>query len=380
MEEVHIWELERVNIKLRLNFLEEMNKKIFLKFKTKPKAYRGIFKDKEIPFSTFKNLLKKSYMMDFFVPLEIYLKIVKGLEISKYLLERKIIAYKTAGGVNFIENPILPIKISPIFDMVLAHNISDGTVINPKKGRLPYFGYRQFDKSYRRLYIKKIENVFGKIKFKEEYFNNSTRPYCPPVLSSLFFKYYNLGTEGFLSKSARMPKKVLEKGKEYLLSVLIAFIIDEGHIDSTQITIALKNKPLISDLQKICNKLGYGPKITYRRGEYEDYGYLNILRKDMKKFYEDYLSLLKIYPVIDLGWKGRKIKDSFKIFQRKIYKTKGNRNVIFEILKKEQLTVNQLATLLCMTRQGIRFHIHNLLKEKKIKIIDKNDPNWLYGV
>ncbi|MBS3080145.1 hypothetical protein J4221_01620 [Candidatus Pacearchaeota archaeon] len=33
-----------------------------------------------------------------------------------------------------------------------------------------------------------------------------------------------------------------------------------------------------------------------------------------------------------------------------------------------------------MTRQGIRFYIHNLINEGKIKIIDKNNPNWVYGV
>jgi len=100
----------------------------------------------------------------------------------------------------------------------------------------------------------------------------------------------------------------------------------------------------------------------------------------MRKFYEDYLSLLKVYPVIDMGRKGEKIKDSFKIFQRKIYKIKGNRNIIFEILKKEQLAMNQLVNRMNMTRQGIRFHIHKLIKDNKIKIINKNNPNWLYGV
>jgi len=33
-----------------------------------------------------------------------------------------------------------------------------------------------------------------------------------------------------------------------------------------------------------------------------------------------------------------------------------------------------------MTRQGIRFHIHNLLKQSKIRIIDNKNPNWIYGV
>jgi len=380
MEKINIWELDRVHIKLKLKFIDNLNAKIFEKFKTKPKAYKQIFRNDEIQFITFKNILKKSYMDNFFVPLKIYLKIIEFCDIPKEVLQDNIFAYKTAGGINFIECPILPIKITPIFDMILAHNISDGTVINSGKGRLPYFGYRQFDKHYRKLYVKKIESVFGKIKFKKNYFNESTRPYCPPVLSSLFFKYYNLNVNSFLSRSARIPRKVFDNGKDNLLTILIAFIIDEGNIDSTQITIALKNKLLVSDLKKICDFLGYESKITYRLGEYEGYGYLNILRNGMKMFYNDYLKMFKKYPVIDLGRKGKQIEDSFKIFSRKIQRIKGNKELMLNILKKEQLSVNQLAMLVNMTRQGVRYHIHNLLKENKIKIINKNDPNWLYGV
>ena len=63
----------------------------------------------------------------------------------------------------------------------------------------------------------------------------------------------------------------------------------------------------------------------------------------------------------------------------KIYKTKGNQNIILEILKKEQLSVNQLANRLNMTRQGVRYHIHNLLNSKKIRLLDKTKDNWIYG-
>ena len=33
-----------------------------------------------------------------------------------------------------------------------------------------------------------------------------------------------------------------------------------------------------------------------------------------------------------------------------------------------------------MTRQGIRFHIHNLIKDNKIKIVNKKTPNWIYDL
>ena len=379
MEEFNLWDLERINIKVRESFLREINEKIKKINKQKTEAYKIMFKEKEVPWINFKNMLKPSHIRDFFVPWEVYAKICNKLGISKEVLQENIISYKTAGGINYIQKPILPIEITPVFHMLFAHNIGDGTVINPKKRRLPYFGYRQFDKFYRINYIRKIESIFGKINFKEDYFEKSTRPYCPPAISTLFFRYYNLDVGGFNSLTSRISPKII--GKESLLAVLIAFIIDEGHIDSTQITIVLKNKALVEDLKKICDKLGYKSKVTFRNNEtYRDYGYLNILREGMKKLYNDYQVLNQEYPVIDLGWKGEKLNNSLKIYFRPIYKLKGNRELILEILKKECLSVNHIASKINMTRQGVRYHIHKLIISKKIKLLDKTKDNWIYGV
>jgi len=378
--EFHIWDLERVHIKLKEEFLDYLNSKMKQKFNSKGKAYKEFFQKDQIPFATFKNILKKSNMKIFFASLGVYLIICKNLNISREELERNILSYKTAGGVNYIYNPILPIKINPIFDMILAHNIGDGTVINPKNGRLPYFGYRQLDEFYRLAYIKKIEFIFGRILYKKDYVVKTTRPYCPPVLSSLFFKYYNLNLEDFLSYKARIPKFIFNKGKDSLLAILIAFIIDEGNIDSTQITIHLRNELLIKDLGDICNVLDYDYRITKGIESSGNYDRLHILRKGMKKLWTDYKLLNKKYPLIHLGWKGKKIEDSFKIYDRKIIRVRGNKELIRLLLNEEQLSVNQIAERLSMTRQGIRYHIHNLINENKIKLIDGNKSNWLYGV
>jgi hypothetical protein len=378
--EFHIWDLERVNVKLNLYFIRLILEKLDKKFKTRQKAWVEIFKDKSIPFTTFKNILKESYSKDFFVQLDIYLKIIENIGISKEELEKNIISYKTSGGINFVENPILPIKINPVFDMILAHNIGDGTVINPKKGRLPYFGYRQFDEFYRVAYVRKLEFIFGKIKYKEDYFLKTTRPYCPASLSSLFFKYYNLKIEDFLSDRARIPPVVFGN-RERILAFLIGMIIDEGHIDSTQIVINLKNKLLIEDLSKICDILEYKSRITQIKSE-EEKGYwrIHILRVGMTKLWQDYLKLSKTYPIINLGWKGERIDKSFQIINRKIKNILGNQEEILKILKNEKLSVNQLADRISMTRQGVRYHIHNLINMGKIKIINKDELNWIYGV
>ena len=205
--------------------------------------------------------------------------------------------------------------------------------------------------------MKKIEFIFGKISYRKNYFINTTRPYCPPVLSSLFFKYYALGVKDFLSDKAKIPNCIFDD-RDRMLSFLIGLIIDEGHIDSTQITINMKNKEIIFGLKNICEKLDYKSKITQSKSDiFNGYWRLHILREGAKEFWVDYLLLNKKYPIIDLGWKGEKLYNSFKIISRKIIQTKGNSDLIFNMLKNEQLSVNQIAERLNMTRQGIRYHI-----------------------
>lgn len=380
MDKANIWDLERVNIRPSMHFVDRINREILLKFKTKRKIYNQIFKNNEVSFSVFKDILKPSHIKTYFVPIKIYLEIINSLGISKQILQKNILAYKTSRGVNVIEKPKLPIEINPVFDMLFAHHIGDGTVTNPKKGRLPYFAYRQFNEFYRLSYIKKIEYVFGRINYRKDYFLNSTQLYCPPVLSTLFFRYYNLGIRDFLSERARIPKIIFNKGREGMLAVLIALIIDEGNIDSTQISIHLKNLGLIKDLKKICEKLGYKSSIGIGKEGSHNYSRLYILREGMKKLYQDYILLNKRYPVIDLGIKGEKIKKSFEIYTRTIYKTRGNERLILRILEKEELSVNQLADRLNMSRQGIRYHVHKLINKGKIKLINKDQLNWVYGV
>jgi len=377
MREVNIWEFRsRVNIRVKEEFLVTVRSKLYEKYKKRDGIYLALQKKNNLPSSTFYNFLKESHCRKFFVPLEIWIQICNLLEIDLLELQNNISAYKTSNGPNFVSEPILPVKITPIFDMIIAHNIADGTVINPKKGRLPYFGYRQFDKQIRSLYVTKLESIFGKINFPRRYYLTTTRPYCPPVLASLFFNEYNLDTTSFLSRTARIPKGIIEKDRDHLIAVLIAFIIDEAWIDSTMIGISVKNTGLAGDLYQICLKLGYKTTFTVK-GEY---GTISILRNGMKKFFQDYKKIIKIYPEMNLGNKEIKIENSFKIYDRRIYKTKGNKNIILNMLKKEPLTVNQIALRINMTRPGIRFHIHNLEKAGLIsrRLIDHKRMESIY--
>ncbi|MEK6912687.1 MAG: winged helix-turn-helix domain-containing protein [Nanoarchaeota archaeon] len=361
MESINIWDIsDRISVKIKNELYNEIKTLIYQKYQTQRKVYDFVKDGIEISFATFHNILKDSYCREnFFVPLRVWLSLCKATDVDLMRLQKNIVAYKNSNGPNYVSNPILPVKITPIFDMIISHNIADGTVINPGKGRLPYFGYRQFDSLFRELYIKKLEAIFGKINFPNKYYTKSTRPYCPPVLASLFFKIYDLDVKSFLSKTARIPREILNKDKEYLLAVLIAFVIDEGNVDSTAIVIKLKNISLAQDLYKISQKLGYKSKLT----SFGEYGNLYILREGMKLFFKDYKVVIKKYPEMSLGKIELKIENGLKIYNRPIYKSPGNKEHILNLLKEEDLTVNQIALRINMTRQGVRFHIKNLEKE-----------------
>ena len=81
------------------------------------------------------------------------------------------------------------------------------------------------------------------------------------------------------------------------------------------------------------------------------------------------------FPEVNMHKIEHKIKDSFDITSRKIYKTKGNEDIILKMFKFRDLTVNQIAKEIKMTRQGVRFHIHNLESKSKINKIGLTGRN-----
>jgi hypothetical protein len=380
MKQVDLWELNKISVNISESFLEEIKQKIKENKLTKRKLYYLANID-EVSLKTFSNILKESHLKKYFFPLNILIKIIKTLEIDIRGLNKNIISYKTSNGSNIIKKPILPFRKNAITAMLLAHHIGDGTAINIR-GRQSYFGYRQFNTTYKNSYVKKLNSAFGKINFVRGYSKKSTRPYCPASCSEALCKLYNVSFQDFLSKTARAPKLLLKSTKEEQLAFLIGIIIDDGNADSTCITIGLKNQKLIGDLGIICKNLKYKNTITLNSEGYKkEYGYLYILKEGIERLYLDYKSLTKKYPIITLDYKGEQIKRALSYKNRKIYKTKGNKEIIYELIKKEVLTVNQISKIINMTRQGVRYHIHKLEKEKKIELKGTmGENNNIYGI
>ena len=192
------------------------------------------------------------------------------------------------------------------------------------------------------------------------------------------FELYNLSINSFKSENARIPKEIFSKDWKNKLAFLVGIIIDEGNVDSNLILIRMKNKELIQDLQQLCSDLGY--TTSMKKGK-EGIFCLYILSKSLRNVYQDYKILLKKYPEVNLGYKGKKIEEFInRINKPKVY-IGGNKPKILAELSKENLTVNELAQRLNMTRQGARYLIDKLIKETKVEVKSiVKFGNYKYGL
>lgn len=325
---------DNTSILLRKTFLQDINNKIEKKDK------RHIYGN----FKIFRNLNEM-------------IKICREHGITTSELQSNVICYRTARGRVTIKNPVLPIFVNPIFDMLIVHIIADGHCTRIA-GRVPSFVYTQCKKEIMDLYLKKLETTFGKLNYSTKYFYRSNRIYVPSIISNILYTHYNLSPENFMENDSTIPEKMIKKNKEHLIAVLIAFILDGGNIDSSNIVIGLHNERLLLDIKKICDRLEYRNilKKTKRTNN------LYILSEGVKKFWKDYKHLKKKYPELDLDYKGNLIED-FIIRKRKIWKTAKQgetQNKIINLLKKSKKTVKELSVFLQTSRQGTKYHLKRL--------------------
>lgn len=359
----HIWEFgNHINVKIKPEFLNQINNKIKSTYGSKQNLYD--FLDLNESWDTFRNKLKPCFPN--FIELSFLIQVCESVKISKYKLEKNILAYKTRRGNNYIHDPVLPVKKHPLIPMIISHNIGDGTVINPKN-RIPYFGYRQFNSEQKLLYISRIESVFGKTNYAHNYLklNKSTRSYSPTAISKILFNISKTDEKGFLSETARIPTWIFAENWKYQLAFLLGIIIDEGHVDSTLIIIRMKNKEIIKDIGKICSNLNYEHSI--KSGKNKIYC-LYILRSAIPTFLADYDEFINEFPCAQIGRKEFEIK-SILNRKREITRIPGNSDKILNMLAGNEMSTKQIAKRLNMTRQGVRYHIKSLEKQEKIRLV-----------
>jgi len=132
-------------------------------------------------------MLKPSYPN--FRDLKLFVKICKDLKISLYKLEKNVVAYRTTRGRCITRNAKFPIEINPIFDMIYCIYFLVMKFYQNRRKRTVLY-YRQFDKKHRYLFLKKFESLFGKIVYKENYFDSLNRSYLPTRTSIYLVNNY----------------------------------------------------------------------------------------------------------------------------------------------------------------------------------------------
>ena len=306
-------------------------------------------------------------------------------EISQYTgmklteLESKIVQYGLPRCRSPVINPQFPMVHTPIMDMLIAHVIADGCIVR-SQGRVPYVSFRQYNERFMECFRKQCECVFGKIPSLYTG-KDLTKTYLPGAPTQAIFSVSNLSEEDFFSKKAPMPMYIYDLSRKNQFAFLLAFVFDEGHVDSSNIVIRLKNKNLIQGLNRIAKNLEYETTITsYQNGMHQLY----LRSASLECFYNEYIQLKETYDCIDLGYKEDLLLDNLtRMRKRRSQAISTKRRILQSLEKKNQKTVNQLAKQLYFTRQGIRYNIQTLMKQGKIqrvRTIPGKPPEYVYGL
>lgn len=279
------------------------------------------------------------------------LKFCKSRNISLRELERNIIAYKASNGSRLISHPKLPIKIDPIFDMVLAHHFFDGYI---RKNNAA--GYKQVkDRRLLENFKYKLEHILGKI---EGGMIRKDAIYAPRFLAKIFKRMYRI--RSFDSFKSRIPAMIKNKGKFYKIAILSTAIGDEGNIDSNEIIIYSANKPLLLDLAEIAEVLNYKYKFAIKKDRPNSYE-LHIL--SLSKFYRDFSKLKDNYPFLSLGEKEKWLKFYAEKSEREWWRRKvgETKQLIINLLSKQPRKFKDLEFILNIDRTRVRRHLKHLV-------------------
>lgn len=321
-KEIHIWEFHPTLTFIRLN--QEFKENIFRELKEKSTSIKDLLN--KINKSAKKYGMKRNYntghisswikghkkdrgkIKNINIPLWLLIEISKILSKNDKInnkvmkeIEKNVEYYTGIGRSHTINNPKLPLHLTPEMISVIFHFVGDGHI-----GRKEVVSsYRQMNKEGLNNFLKKLKNIFGNFNYPKQEFNNG-RLNIPKIITEFYKHYFKLpNTNTFESY---IPEHIKNLKKEFLLAGLISFIVDEGHIGEV-ITIYSKNKRLIEDIREIgiiCEYLCHPLRKKYTYGKFDVYRF-SISSKSYNKFYEDMIRLSALFPTCHLAQKQEKL-------------------------------------------------------------------------
>jgi hypothetical protein len=303
------------------------------------------------------------------IPLWVLIEISKALsntsnednEIAREI-EKNVVYYSSWGMGAPITNPKLPLRFTPELISIFFHLCGDGHV---GIGQGDCSHYRQTNRITINLFRQKLKNVFGDFRTSQK---DSFRVIIPRIITEFYRHYF--AVKDFSWKAVRIPRRINELPKNFLLAGLAAFIVDEGRVEDF-VEIYSKNKKLLSDIREIVINLGYKvspirPK--YRYGKLDTYRF-TIQPESLVKLYKDIKLLQHKFETCGLAHKENKLKQAVKVRNRKWKRRKfgKTKEMILMLLKKHNMKAWELASKLNIRVSSTREHLLQLERKGLVK-------------
>jgi len=239
---------------------------------------------------------------------------------------KEVLALSSKRGREILM-PKLPISVDPVFDSVLIHFYGDGAPSNHR--------FIQLNTERRKLFIQKIEHVFGKLTTKE----TETGVNLPKAVFEVYKWKYEINFQ-----KRRVPKQIYRKNWKHKLACIEAFLLDEGSIDGNSVSFRNTDPLFLKDIRELCVALGYRCSKVSKMGHRTNKEVLGfyILSESIPKLYEDIAALEKEFPTLHLGTKQLYLKNLVEILTTHGKRFSLNRSTL-SILEKGPQTIYGLS-------------------------------------
>lgn len=321
-KEIHIWEFPptvttiQLNKKFRLNLFNQLLSKVDSQQKLVNLLNKSSFKYGVKRKHSRRNLycwikgkkIERGTKKSVNIPLWLLIEASKILSKSNRNnnetmreIEKHVKYYSGWGKSKCIDEPKLPLYLTPEMVSIIFHFLGDGHI--GKKGVCS--SYRQMNVQGLNNFLTKLSNVFGNFEYNKKEFENG-RLNVPKIITEFYTYYFKLpDTDTF---KGRLPSNIKSLDRDFLIAGLASFIIDEGHVGEV-ITIYSKNRILLNDIREIAIKCGY---ICHQIREKFAYGKFDLYRfsissKSYKQFHSDLKSLTYNFPTCNLAQKQKRL-------------------------------------------------------------------------
>lgn len=304
--------------------------------------------------------------------------LLKDKKFSIEELEKNIVAYKGESSKRLILKPKLPIIEDERLVRIVSHLLCDG--YDGGKTHCP--AYMNTETILIQKFIEEL-SVFGRvpINIREDRKNPKATKIkytieFPRIFTHILRKVYNI--KDFNTHKSRLPKSFFKLPKKLAFSVIQAFIDDDGNVWGNGFRIGLANFNLIKDFRKFlikhfpeCKEEISDIKTAHNKGSYS--GGPQFILDMRRRFVElHYKNATLFHP--------RKYKLMELIVKRRAILGNKNpegetRKIILNMLSEIPSNATDLAMKVCVSPKTIRWHLENLKKQERVRLLHKGEFN-----